>query len=158
MNEKDLGRMNMTKRIYNKYEGGLKRCLTFTQGVNCFGAVSLFCLIRNNPPLYPLALFSLHSFVLSCVLGSTKDRMPHVVLFEVNFWQLKDYIRGILFAQWFIPILQPAYLFLLARGPCCPITESFAVTGDGFSAPFLALDSNARKVMGTHSQWRQIPI
>ena len=128
------------------------------KGVNCFGAVSLFCLIRNNPPLYPLALFSLHSFVLSCVLGSTKDRMPHVVLFEVNFWQLKDYIRGILFAQWFIPILQPAYLFPLARGPCCPITESFAVTGDGFSAPFLALDSNARKVMGTHSQWRQIPI
>ena len=113
MNEKDLGRMNMTKRIYNKYEGGLKRWLTFTRGVNCFGAVSLFCLIRNNPPLYPLALFSLHSFVLSCVLGSTKDRMPHVVLFEVNFWQLKDFIRRILFTQWFLSILQPAYLFPL---------------------------------------------
>ena len=43
------------------------------------------------------------------------------------------------------PILQPAYLFPLARGPCCPITESFAVTGDGFPAAFLALDSNAKK-------------
>ena len=122
--------------------------------MNCFGAVSLFCLIRNNPPLYPLALFSLRSFVLSCVLGSTKDRMPHVVLFEVKFWQLKDYIRGILFTQGFIPIIQPAYLFPLARGPWCPITESFAVTGNGFPAPSLRFYCQER-MMGTHFQWRQ---